>query len=475
MEQSKKTNHIMLIVALFITCFIFFRYCIPVWWFILTFILLWLISITTIYLHKNWHFNKKQIPYMIFLILLAISYSIYTNHGLIFFQNILFLLVFLYYILVACKTRTNDKIDENAIWDTFYQSIPAIWKKPNIFEKKQNNNWLIIWLVLFVPIFAIILALLSKSSLVFNYYLWNILDTIRTNLFVAIISIPATLALFRIIFNNSNKFHYEQKQSDFQKQNTLFKIILSVFSIIYILFIISSYFDITWFVPKDVAPATIANYARSGFFELCVVSIINIWIFIASKKFTDSDKTNKILLSSIWICTIWIIFIALFKMYTYIQTLWFTLLRFNTSFFMICLLIAVILSTIWIRKKFNYIWISFSAIAILFLALCFFNEEWFITSYNINQATNWKIKLDDTVFVSDIQASKYYPKDNKFDPTDELTVAAIRHMKYNHCPNKQRRKINYTLDYIWYHQNIDECCKLIKERDEYNEKTTNRE
>lgn len=499
MEQTKKTNHIMLIITIFIVSFLFFRYCLPFWWIIQTLWFLGLILITTIYLYKNWKYNKKQIPYTIFLILSAISYSIYTNHGLTFFQNLLFIASFIYLVLVACKTRTNDKIDENTLSDTLYQSLPTIVKKTNTLKNKNNNRWLIIGLIVFIPIFVLILALLSASSLVFNYYLWNILNSIRIDVLVILISIPITISIFRIIFHNIQNFKHEKNNSKFKKQNTLFHIILTVFSIIYILFIISSYLDIIWFIPKDVSPATIAQYARSWFFELFIVTIINIWIFIATKKLTDSNTTNKVLLSSIGICTIAIIMIALYKMYTYIQTLWLTLLRFNTSFFMICLLIAVILAIIWLRKKFNYIWISISFIALLFLALCFFNEEWFITTYNVKQALNWKITLDKTIFASDIQAAKYLQFTNSSwaqnisDLAEEYLNLKILekqewieitlpeeerlHHEYidiaydDYVTNAQeykkqtcektfgRKTINYTMDYMLYHKNLDKYCE----------------
>lgn len=423
-----------------------------------------------------------------------------------FFQDIIFIFWYLYYILVACKTRTNDKIDENVIKDINFQSIWMIWKKTWLFEPKKGiNRGLVSWIIIFIPIFIIILSLLSNSSLVFNHYLSNILKNIWTDIFVLIISAPIAFLLFKIIYHNTIWTKNEIEKSNIKPQNTLFKIILIVLSITYLFFILSAYLDITWFIPENESANTISEFARKWFFELAIVAAINFWVFIATKIFTKNDKSTKILLTIIWIFTICIIWIALYKMFTYIWVFGQTLLRFNTSFFMICLLITVIFAIISIWTKFNYIWNSISVIARLFLALCFINEEWIITSYNINHALYDQINRDKTIIASEIQWAKYlyiwqeddirdlaeqylsfktlteeqrtsdYKIENRYyeltwEELERLQDNAKREYEiYVNNENEKkekncqkifnRRKINYTIDYITYHKRTKQYCE----------------
>lgn len=173
---------------------------------------------------------------------------------------------------------------------------------------------------------------------------------------------------------------------------------------------------------------------------------------------------------------------------------------------MICLVIAVIFAIISIWTKFNYIWNSISVIALLFLALCFINEEWIITSYNINHALNDQINRDKTIIASEIQWAKYlyiwqeddnirdlaeqylsfkalteeqriseYKLENRYyeltwEELERLHDNAKREFEnYINNENKKketnckkifnRRKINYTIDYIIYHKRTKQYCE----------------
>lgn len=182
--------------------------------------------------------------------------------------------------------------------------------------------------------------------------------------------------------------------------------------LIYLLFFFSqtAYFTSAF---SNILPEnyTYAEYARSGFFELCKVSVINIIIIAVMENMSKRSerrpailKIYGLLLSAV---TLLLIFIAQSKIILYVSkygltklrlyTLWFTLLLLGIFIFIILKLCI---------PKINLTRCAFTLFLILFFLLAVSDTDGFIAKYNISAYQSGKIEtLDIDMLIYDLSDS----------------------------------------------------------------------
>jgi hypothetical protein len=181
---------------------------------------------------------------------------------------------------------------------------------------------------------------------------------------------------------------------------------------VYVLFFISqwSYYvsAFTGVLPEGL---TFANYARSGFFQLCAVSGINailLLLFNILIKKTDKkrDPLRSIYSAVISLFTLVLIATALSKMMLYIDSFGLTQKRVYASWLM--LLLAAVFIIVLIGQLFHRIPI-FSVIAvtaIIFFALIAIpNVDGMIASYNVSAYLSGDLATVDVYAAEDLGAS----------------------------------------------------------------------
>ena len=191
-----------------------------------------------------------------------------------------------------------------------------------------------------LPIVIIVLALLSSADEVFSNIFRTIFDNIG-ELFsnITIDTIIARIFLTALAFIYFICFFYyfvEEYKTDIEldkkeektNDNFTMKMILGVLNVIYLVF---CYIQIKSLFLKNV-DINYAHYARQGFFQLMVVSIINLVTILIAKNRENKDdiKTNKFInyMSIIMIVFTFIIVIsAAVRMYFYESHYGYTLLR----------------------------------------------------------------------------------------------------------------------------------------------------
>ncbi len=174
---------------------------------------------------------------------------------------------------------------------------------------------------------------------------------------------------------------------------------------IYVVFFISQWqyyvSAFTGVLPKDFS---YAEYAREGFFQLCVVSVINliILIFISLLMKRKEGKRPYILniVSIVFsVFTLVLISTAISKMYMYIDCYGLTPLRVYSSWFMVVLTLVFILIIIkQFAKKLRLVVISLTVLVLMFSVLSLSNVDAFIAKYNVDRY------LDGTLETVDIDA-----------------------------------------------------------------------
>ncbi len=171
---------------------------------------------------------------------------------------------------------------------------------------------------------------------------------------------------------------------------------------IYVVFFISQWqyyvSAFTGVLPKDFS---YAEYAREGFFQLCIVSVINliILVFIAILMKRKEGKRPYILnvISIIFsLFTLVLISTAMAKMYMYIDCYGLTPLRVYASWFMAVLtLVFVLIIVKQFVKKLRLVVISLTVLVLMFSALSLSNVDSFIAKYNVERYLDGTLKTVD--------------------------------------------------------------------------------
>ena len=139
-----------------------------------------------------------------------------------------------------------------------------------------------------------------------------------------------------------------------------------------------------------------AEYAREGFFQLCAVTFVNLFLIFLMNCFMRnrtkaSDVTKRVL--TILLCTATLILIAtaISKMFLYIDRYDLTRSRLEVTVFMFFLTTVVIAVLIWaIFKKVKVLPIIVVSAALFFTAYSLTNTNRIIAKYNVDSYLSGK-------------------------------------------------------------------------------------
>ena len=160
-----------------------------------------------------------------------------------------------------------------------------------------------------------------------------------------------------------------------------------------------------------------SEYARQGFFELCTVAVINLFIIMVLQCFmkrgeNDSKTTTlKVYTTAISVFTLFLIASAISKMALYINEMGMTPLRIYTSWFMILLAIVFVLIIISQFVSIKFWKTAFTAFVLMMGILCFGNIDGMIADYNVTAYETGKLETVD------------------FDVLEELGAPALKHIE----------------------------------------------
>ncbi len=191
------------------------------------------------------------------------------------------------------------------------------------------------------------------------------------------------ICFFSISVNVLNAPNLEMKERKYCKTDAIvFNVILTIINFIFVLFTLSEVSKLTGNFLGLPNEYTYAAYAREGFFELLVVTIINyaliLFIIYKTKLLTEKNNTLKILTTLLIIFSVVLIFNSYYRMYLYISVFGFTVLRLQVLLFLLIELIifGILLKKIFKGLKFHDAWFY------LIIVLCFY----IINIYTCNSA-----------------------------------------------------------------------------------------
>ena len=251
-----------------------------------------------------------------------------------------------------------------------------------------------------VPVLLVVVPLLVASDDAFRGMLEDVFQNTRNAVFKLIAGL--VLSPFVISYGLSLKTGRVAKFKDKKHtgvENIYLISFLSAIAMCYILYLFSqlAYFFSAFqgFLPEG--GMSYAQYARKGFFEMCVIAVINLVLvltalLIARKRDGKVRGAVKALATFIGVFTMVIIATAISKMVLYIDVYGMTVLRVTTSAFMVFLSVVFICVILRIYIiKINIVKVSLLAAGCVVLALGTVNVNAVCARYNYESHQSGKL------------------------------------------------------------------------------------
>ena len=279
--------------------------------------------------------NKKGLLFIIPIMLLSLTYFVYDNSFRllnIVAIPILYVLMFIYTVKPTYNIKEVIADFVNLIFgplDEIPNFFNVIKKSYSTINLSKNNKNKLKSILIVIPITIIVLALLISSDGIFEEAFSGIIDAFKNiSIFDLILRIIITGILFiytgATLYNILFKYKKDEIDADLKIDSYTFKLLFTVLNIIYLVFDIIQIRSLL--LHRVSAGFDYAQYARSGFFQLMAISLINMAIILFSKK-SEENKYNKIMGIIMVLLTLVIIVSSFYRMYMYENAFGYTVLR----------------------------------------------------------------------------------------------------------------------------------------------------
>ena len=427
------------------------------------------------------------------ILLLSLTYALFSNWIFMVLNFMIIPVLILAQTMLITNNHYYKWFDVRFVFDLLgavllksllyilepFALISEISKKKIRSSKASTITKIITGLLLSIPLMLVVIGLLSSADTVFSHWVKNV-----SRLFVNISLGDLIAQLIIGIFIGTISFSYlwslyYRKEKDFAKSIgdnirtkkfldpiIVLTILVSV-NFIYVVFTVIQFRylfgSVSSLLPEGVS---YAEYARQGFFELILVTLINVSILTGVINLTKTENpiSNiilKIMNSCLVACTMIMLLSAHFRMSLYEQEYGYTYLRVFTHAFMIFIFAILIATLIKVWKENIYLLKSYIVIAIIAcLAINYFNVDAFIAKNNIRRYEKDKTKAIDTYYLSNL-SNDAVPYMIKFlDNKNEEVASEIKYVLKN-------RKSGLKSKRSWQSFNLSDY-RAKKILDEYN-------
>ena len=326
--------------------------------FIMPFLIL--ISAFIILLEKlNLVKNRKAYLYLIPILLSLLSYLFIKIDETNMFLNVFFVAIMLSKFVLALVNKKYS-LSRYFVVD-FLNLFPVglftnlkylqLAKKKKNTEKNKNAFNIFLGCVIGIPIAIILLILLTDADIYFKQFIETVFTFMKKIIDIeyvipnTIMIIISFIVLFSTFINILRRRNDETKEIKKREINTsIANTVLIIVNSVFVLFLVSelSKFTVNFLhLPEEY---TYSSYAREGFFQLLVVTIINVSIILYFVYCTTAIKENKLikrLLTILAIFSILLILSSYYRVVLYVCAYTFTILRAQVILFLIMELIIL--------------------------------------------------------------------------------------------------------------------------------------
>lgn len=359
-----------------------------------------------------WYFSgKEQRPsksaYLLLLPigLIALGF-LWNDTGTVYFINTLLLLA-----LLPLQLSRMSSISEGPVFSvqSFYQAVISALAVPLTYldvpfkafsnnlgkgKKDPKSAMILLGLLIAFPIAGIFIALFISADEAFGYFIRRLFDTLSIDNFIFdfIFGTIAALFLSSVLITMRARNHSREKK--FQRGHGLNGVLAS--TVLTVLTLVQGSFVAVQF-NYLFAGATLpggysyAQYARSGFFELCTALCISVAIIILCMIFVNKDENGRLpkvvscLLTAFILCNYVIIASAVFRMLKYIAAYDLSVKRLMVTWliivFAVCMIGAVI--KIW-NPVFPVLRWAAVTVIVLTIAVNAANVNKLVANYNVD-------------------------------------------------------------------------------------------
>lgn len=223
---------------------------------------------------------------------------------------------------------------------------------------------------------------------------------------------------------------------------------------IYVIFFISQCgYYMSAFSGKLPEGLSYAEYAREGFFQLCMVSFINMVIIVFVQLFMNVEKpvVAKIkvgIVITYAVCTLILIATAMSKMALYIESYGLTQKRVYSSWLMIVLALLFVVAVVkQFVKRLNAVALSCAVVVVMFAGLSLSNVDGMIARYNVNRYLEGSLETVDVWAMRDLGDAAVPEVVYLYKELDERgaeDVYSTENVLYDRVENYLLEKILYT-------------------------------
>jgi len=310
--------------------------------------------------------NKYGLLFIIPIVILSLNYVL-LNIPVFKILNILvipILFTLMYVYTIKPTYNLNDLLTKIIL--LFMEPFSCISKVINLLignknkPKKKSKDYLSFLII--IPVVLVVIFLLASADAEFSGIFTNLFDRITLpklseNFFNILFRIIVGIIFFLylsavtnyLIFNFQNK--KEENNKILKISSDALKILLAVLNIIYVVFDVIQIKSLI--LHQTSMDITYAEYARQGFFQLMLVSAINIVVILLTKSNeTKKDTTyNKAMCITMILLTLIIIISSFIRMNMYESAYGCTMLRVLVYISLIVEIILLIPTIIYILNK----------------------------------------------------------------------------------------------------------------------------
>lgn len=362
------------------------------------------------YAGKTEKINLFSIYFLAISILLSGTFGIYTN---LTFRiiNLCIIPVTMCLGLYSISTSKEKLNCQNLIFNGLYnlkesflncRSINLFFKilKTSYIKnkgKKKNEKIRGIekGIIISIPLLIILVMLLSAADEKFADILNKLKDiNLRFILNFNISGLLCFAGLMLLIFYtitssfDNLKFGFikvkkiERQKIDKNMVNTILILVNS-------LYVFFTYVQIKYLYMKkgfeNFTAAMYSDYARSGFFQLIVVVILNIIIILFFKNRVEDSRLTLVLNTIMTVVSINMAITSLYKMGLYIGKYGMTRLRFMSSFFIVFIILMLIVIVLSLWRKVDILKLGIIVGSIIYVIMNYSNMDKIIANYNLNE------------------------------------------------------------------------------------------
>lgn len=342
-----------------------------------------------------------------------------SNDGFVKFvmANFLFVSVNLGLCLTAKQNRRGPG-SFGSIWDaygTFF--VKGIGKMDDSAQglkqafrcagsAGQKGSAFLLGLVICIPVLAVVIFLLMKADAAFSG-LMELLPEFDFGEFLATV-LFGTFGAFLLYTRGAALVHDEKKALAAKEKKGMNPITVNtVFtgvSVVYVAYLVSqaAYFfgGFAGILPEGFSTA---EYARRGFFEMAVLSGINLGLIAVGLGLIKAEKTpafTKVLCLFIGLMTLLLIATASAKMFLYIGTYGLTSLRVLTQIIMLFLAVTTVVVTVWLFvPRLPYMKVVILAALVIGAVTFWVDVDTVVANYNVDAYLSGKLETVDVSYL----------------------------------------------------------------------------